>query len=691
MKTKMNTTWFRWTALLTLAGTCLHLSVAELAPEPAALTQAFTRLQTFGWGQGLETLQPIEDAILATRNDPAQRRALEQRLTACLSSSAPTAAKQFACRKLGFIGTEVSVPALALLLGDAELSHIARLALERIPGAAASKSLRTALPKVDDRLKVGIIQSLGEREDTAAVSVLTRLLRSTNNAVAGTAATALGQIGTPPAARAIGKFRRTAPPTLRPTATDAWLIAADRLVRRGDRAEARAIYRHLSADPAEAPFRLIAFRGLVNCEPDQAFARLSGALTGDDDALRALAVSIVAEWPNAADVRRFAETLGNYPPAAQVALLEVFRTSRETAARPAALQLAQPDNPSVRIAALQTLGIVGTASDAALLARTAAAGRGGESEAARLALSALPGREPGQAIKALLPDSALPVRVELIRALAARGATDSVSLIFPYLTDSDGTVRREALEAIAALGDERQLPPVIALLKAAPDEAARNQAEKTLSTLVTRAGQKSLEALLAGLSGAKPATRVILLEQLGSLGGSQALAAVQNDVASEDAGLSEGAFRVLTAWPDWEAAPELLRYVQSSDQATRRFLAFRGYVRLCREANTTPAERLARVSEAARLAADTGEKLVVVSALAEVPDPGTLKWIADHLDDAALVEAAGIATVKVAAALDPKSASEVVPLLQRTLKLCQSAETQKQARKLLKKFGAPAD
>jgi hypothetical protein len=166
---------------------------------------------------------------------------------------------------------------------------------------------------------------------------------------------------------------------------------------------------------------------------------------------------------------------------------------------------------------------------------------------------------------------------------------------------------------------------------------------------------------------------------------------VRTAVASEDDRLREGAFRVLVAWPDWEAAPELLSYVRSSDKATRRALAFRGYVRLCREANTTPAERLTRVNEAARLAADTGEKTLVVSVLAEVADPGALKWLAGYLDDAALVEVAGMAAVKVASALDPKHKAEVIPPLQRTLKLCQTTETQKQARELLKKLGVPAD
>ena len=57
------------------------------------------------------------------------------------------AAKDFVCRKLAIIGTAESVPALAALLPDKDLSHMARYALERIPAPEAAKALREALAK----------------------------------------------------------------------------------------------------------------------------------------------------------------------------------------------------------------------------------------------------------------------------------------------------------------------------------------------------------------------------------------------------------------------------------------------------------------------------------------------------------------------------------------------------------------
>jgi hypothetical protein len=56
-----------------------------------------------------------------------------------------------------------------------------------------------------------------------------------------------------------------------------------------------------------------------------------------------------------------------------------------------------------------------------------------------------------------------------------------------------------------------------------------------------------------------------------------------------------------------------------------------------------------------------------------------------------LVEVAGMASVKVASALDPKHKAEITPALQRTAKLGQNTETQKQVRELLTKLGAPVD
>ena len=63
-------------------------------------------------------------------------------LAALASPTASIADKAAACRDLRVLGTEKSVPALAALLADKELSHSARIALEPMayPAAGAAPS-----------------------------------------------------------------------------------------------------------------------------------------------------------------------------------------------------------------------------------------------------------------------------------------------------------------------------------------------------------------------------------------------------------------------------------------------------------------------------------------------------------------------------------------------------------------------
>ena len=128
------------------------------------LDQALEDLKTFDFGKDPKTIAPIDEACLATRDDAAKRKDLEDKLAATLKNEMPLDAKQYVCRKLMQIGTAASVPALAALLADKQLSHMARYALERIPAPEAAAALRDSLGKLPTELKVGVIGSLGGRK-----------------------------------------------------------------------------------------------------------------------------------------------------------------------------------------------------------------------------------------------------------------------------------------------------------------------------------------------------------------------------------------------------------------------------------------------------------------------------------------------------------------------------------------------
>lgn len=223
------------------------------------LDQAFGALKTFDWGTDRAALKPIDEALVATRDNAAARAELESQLAAVLTTDVSRDAKDFVCRALMVIGTASSTATLAGLLLEADNSHMARYALERIPAAEAAAALRDAVGKLDGQLKIGVIGSLGSRKDAASVGTLAALLGDSDAAVARAAATALGNIGTPDAAAALAGAESTA------AVIDASFTCAEGLLAAGKKAEALAVYKRFTGADRPKHVRLAATGGILAC------------------------------------------------------------------------------------------------------------------------------------------------------------------------------------------------------------------------------------------------------------------------------------------------------------------------------------------------------------------------------------------------------------------------------------------
>ena len=227
------------------------------------LDQAFEALKTYDWGQDRSVLAPIDEAVVAANSDDDARSALESRLADVLKTEVSYDAKQFVCRQLMRIGSAASVPTLADLLSDSQLSHMARYALERIPATEAGQALRDALTKVSGDQKIGVIASLGVRGDADGVAPLQGLLSDTNPAVARAAAHALGATRGSQAAKALSAAEPTA--ETRSAIADASLACAESLLAEGNRIAALAIYKRLLGADPEKHVRVAATRGMLAC------------------------------------------------------------------------------------------------------------------------------------------------------------------------------------------------------------------------------------------------------------------------------------------------------------------------------------------------------------------------------------------------------------------------------------------
>jgi hypothetical protein len=234
---------------------------AQTPAPPPTLDQSFEALKGYKPADDPSVLIPIDEAVMAVHGNPSARAALEQRLAGYLGASYSSVARSFVCRELAIIGSAASVPGLAPLLLDDELSVFARHALERIPGPEADKALRDAIGRSKGRTRIGIINSVAVRRDSRSVSLLVKAASEEPEATAA-AAKALGEIGTTESAKALEAFRGKGTPAQRLAVADAFLICGERLIASGERAQALKLLETLTDSSQPPHVRLAANRAL---------------------------------------------------------------------------------------------------------------------------------------------------------------------------------------------------------------------------------------------------------------------------------------------------------------------------------------------------------------------------------------------------------------------------------------------
>jgi len=604
----------------------------------------------------------------------------EVKLIAVLESDAGWMEKQAACRDLRRVGTVKSVPALAELLSDESLSHMARNALEAMPYSEAGEALRDALAMTTGRTKTGVITSIGVRRDARAVAHLMPLLNDPDIDIARAAAGALGRIATPESSKALYDFIDTAPESLRPALAEGLLAAGQRLVQDGRRDLAARVYEDLLATRWPMHVRMGAFRGLAYAQPDQAPTRLIEALGGDEPLFRDMASQIIGETSGQDSTKRFAEALPRLPLDGQAALLRGLADRKDPTARPAVAEAVNSSSKLVKIAAIKALQTIGSDADVPVLAELLASDDADIADAAKESLTKMQAENVNQAISAIIPDVSPVVRAQLLGLLLTRRAEQAVPMAVKSLQDRDAAVRVAALRILSLLGGSDHASAIITSIESAADSSERSAAERALYAVCSRHGEDVLPPVLDAIRDADPELHIALLRALGRIGGREALDPVLAALNDSNERIVDEAVRVLSDWPTLDAAPHLLDLSQS-DTLTRHVLGLRGYVRLARiEPSTEKKTRM--LTTAINLAKRPDEKRLVIAAWGELPTEESLNTLVPLLDDDAVRDEAALAVIKVAANVGEKSRTRALDALKTVLEKCQNAQIRQSAQEV---------
>jgi HEAT repeat protein len=659
----------------------MTMALAVQAGEAETLAQLDKALEgavTFEYGGDSGPLTTIGNIVIQCSTDPKLRDAVEQRLIAALTSASTADAKSYLCRKLRTIGSAKCVPALAPLLTDETLSHMARYALGRIEAPEAVDALYAALPRTSGRVQAGIVNTLGERRCAKAVPSIAKLVGSRDRDVAAAAAGALGDIGGAAAIQALQAERPKTEGAVRTNVDNSLLACASQLVDAGKSAEAARIYDSFYAKGQQKHLRLAALHGLVAARGPDAAALLVDVIKTGDPTFRASAIGLIQVVKGTEATKTFAALLPSLEPETQALLVGALADRGDPAAASAVVAATKSEHDAVRTAAFLALGSVGDASSIPLLAQAAT---GPQQDAARWSLVHLQGKDIDAKLMASLGQGEPKVRAEIIRALASRGVTQAVVPLLKTARGDDESLRREAIRALGSLTTEAQLPSLVDLLVNPEDAKDRPAAEQAVANALRRVQDPAGRAapLLAALPKASPEARAALLKLLSRAPTADALAAVRDGLKDAAEPVQDAALRTLADWPDPGPAEDLLALARTAAKPAHKVLALRGYVRLA-GLSKNPTQMYARAMDLAERADD---KKLVLGGLGTADSIEALGIVEKYVSDEALQAEAALATIQVADRIRAGDAARARKALDTVIAAVKDPRVRQQAQEII--------
>jgi HEAT repeat protein len=594
----------------------------------------------------LAGLVPAWAQTVASKSD-------EGKLIATLTSpDASRKDKADACRQLSIIGTKAAIAPLASLLGDPEMSHMARYALEPIPDPAVDRAFREALGKLSGRPLIGVIASIGVRRDAEAIEPLTKMLMDgqVSPEAMGAAVRSLGRIGTVAAAQVLTASLDHAPPEGMLDVYEGLFRCAEMLAAEGNGEEATAIYDRLRQVKEPHQVRAGALRGAILMRRGRERAALIREhLRSDDYVLFAAACKTALDLPASGVTRALTESLPQLPADNQILVIQTLGKRGDVASLPTLFDAARTGPAAVRIAALKAIPEIGDASAVPVLASLMADADRQISQTAQESLASLPRREADQAVMKFFESDQINERQAALEMMGRRRMTRAAAILLRAAGSAEEMLRPAIIRMVGELGGSDQLAPLLDLLDNLESTQDLDAARQAISAVCAKMDGQTAAAMLVGRLGrAAPAQKIVLLRVLSGVGGPTALTAVRDAVDDPDRDVRIAAIRALGAWRTADAARHLLALAKAADNPSNRMLCLRSYLGFAARRDLPTETRLSMCREAAELVRRDDEKTLLLGTLGGIDSIDALTLIEPHLADSTTRQEATVAALGIA-------------------------------------------
>jgi HEAT repeat protein len=575
-------------------------------------------------------------------------------LIAVLQSDAPKGDKAITCKRLAIYGSEQSVPALAPLLADKELASWARIALEAIPGPVADAALRDAVGKLEGRLLIGVINSIGVRRDVDAVDTLVQKLDGADAGVASAAAVALGHIGGEQAAKALTQSLADAPAGVRSAVAEGCILCAEWFLARERTEEAVKLYDTVRQADVPNQRHLEAIRGAILARQSAGVPLLIEQLRSEDKERLGIGLRTARELPGRDVTEALAVELAGLSPDRRPLLLLALADRNDSAVIPTVHKAAQSSSKDLRITAINILIRLGDVSCVPLLLEAAIEDDAKLEQAAMETLVRLPGKDVDADLLARLPRAQGKLQQVLIELAGQRQISEALPVVVSSLQDIDAGIRGVAVETIGIIGQDEQTADLVKLIQKTDSSEERAGIRKALLAISGRCGVKCISYLRPLMQSRDNELHMIGLRALAIIGGPEALTDVKSAIENAEPSVQDEAVRILSTWPnnwpeDSEAGQTLLMLATSAEKMSHQVLGLRGYLQYVRgNKKFSNEQKVANVTEVWSHIKRPEERRLAIAVLGEAPSSNALELLTTLAEDSVVAEEAYSALVRIA-------------------------------------------
>ncbi len=616
---------------------------------------------------------------------------IENDLRRELRSTHPKETKKRICTLLGYIAEQnAAIDILYVAINDPDLADTARQALARIPARRATQCLMGALQITKSNDQIGVVASLGLRDDPMAADYLAAGIESPDPAVYQAVLHALGQLPAPQSVELIA----TALKDGKPGAASALIRLMEALMDTNLHQAAEVALKHLT-NPSSLTVpeqrRLLHACGRLGTR--QALDLVLAALDRDGSRIRGAAVAACVLLPGRDLTTPVADRMAKAEGKLKADLLKSLgqrgQWMNETAAAKIVEAIADPAEP-VQLAAIEAVETAGIDLGVPVLAKLLSGPPGPVRDAAEHALNWMPGQAATAAIAKAADTAAPEARAKLIAALGRRGDPSVLPALIKAAAGGDRSVRVAAFQAIGSLRAEGGLDALLAGLRSS-DAVERDTADKAIRQLQ---GEFVTPRLLAAYKDAPEPQKAPLLRIIGCRKHLEVPALLAAEAASPNVDIQAAAIEGLGRQDDPAIAPRLLE-VAKKGPAKVTEAAVSGCLRAARRGEGLDKAAAGRLYvDVTPLAVTDDQKqeaLGGIARCAESPPADLLPVIVPLMQRPNLAATAAPVVARIAAGLPESRKAEAIDLLQQVLKIHPDPQTTARAAEHLRRLGVDLD